>query len=172
VEVFVGDLEAAAKWYKDVLGLTEIARWDPEPLMAGPQGPAAGQQSIKHSVLSDCEQQNVGDPAASGARLPLLLHCGQVEIIAIPFARELLFSILIDCGGDNGLHDVRIIADGSWGQGERHLLHQFFHCVVVDIREVSVSKGWINPLVERVSAIVDSGLLDGVTFAVGKRLQP
>ena len=35
VEVFVGDLEVAAKWYEDVLGLTEITRWDPEPLMIG-----------------------------------------------------------------------------------------------------------------------------------------
>ena len=35
VEVFVGDLAAAAKWYQDVLGLKEITRWQPEPVMIG-----------------------------------------------------------------------------------------------------------------------------------------
>jgi catechol 2,3-dioxygenase-like lactoylglutathione lyase family enzyme len=35
VEVFVSDIAAAAKWYKDVLGLKEMARWEPEPMMIG-----------------------------------------------------------------------------------------------------------------------------------------
>jgi catechol 2,3-dioxygenase-like lactoylglutathione lyase family enzyme len=38
VEVFVGDIAAAAKWYEDVLGLRELARWDPEPVMMGAGG--------------------------------------------------------------------------------------------------------------------------------------
>ena len=33
VEVFVRDIEAAAQWYAKVLGLKEVGRWDPEPVM-------------------------------------------------------------------------------------------------------------------------------------------
>ena len=35
VEVFVGDIEVAAKWYEDVLGLKETMRREPEPVMIG-----------------------------------------------------------------------------------------------------------------------------------------
>lgn len=35
VEVFVRDLESAVRWYDDVLGLKEIRRWDPHPIMIG-----------------------------------------------------------------------------------------------------------------------------------------
>jgi len=35
VEVFVSDLAAAARWYRQVLGLEEVVRWDPEPVMIG-----------------------------------------------------------------------------------------------------------------------------------------
>jgi len=35
VEVFVRDIQAAARWYREVLGLVERYRWDPEPLMIG-----------------------------------------------------------------------------------------------------------------------------------------
>ena len=35
VEVYVQDIEASARWYDKVLGLKEIHRWDPEPLMIG-----------------------------------------------------------------------------------------------------------------------------------------
>lgn len=38
VEVFVRDLEAAARWYREVLGLEELMRWDPEPVMIGVGG--------------------------------------------------------------------------------------------------------------------------------------
>jgi catechol 2,3-dioxygenase-like lactoylglutathione lyase family enzyme len=38
VEVFVRDLEAARTWYLEVLGLEEIHRWDPEPVMIGAGG--------------------------------------------------------------------------------------------------------------------------------------
>ena len=31
VEVMVGDMKAAAKWYNQVLGLRETHSWDPEP---------------------------------------------------------------------------------------------------------------------------------------------
>jgi catechol-2,3-dioxygenase len=36
VEVYVRDLEASARWYAQVLGLRELARWEPEPVMIGP----------------------------------------------------------------------------------------------------------------------------------------
>ncbi len=35
VEVFVPDIEASVRWYAKTLGLAEIARWDPEPVMVG-----------------------------------------------------------------------------------------------------------------------------------------
>ena len=35
VEVMVRDLDAAACWYREVLGLVEQRRWDPEPVMIG-----------------------------------------------------------------------------------------------------------------------------------------
>jgi catechol 2,3-dioxygenase-like lactoylglutathione lyase family enzyme len=35
VEVFVRDIEAAARWYFQVLDLREVARWNPEPVMIG-----------------------------------------------------------------------------------------------------------------------------------------
>jgi catechol 2,3-dioxygenase-like lactoylglutathione lyase family enzyme len=38
VEVFVRDLEAAARWYNEALGLHEIHRWSPEPVMIGAGG--------------------------------------------------------------------------------------------------------------------------------------
>jgi len=38
VEVFVRDLEAAARWYHETLGLQELRRWDPEPIMIGAGG--------------------------------------------------------------------------------------------------------------------------------------
>jgi catechol 2,3-dioxygenase-like lactoylglutathione lyase family enzyme len=38
VEVFVRSIPDAIRWYGDVLGLTEMARWDPEPVMIGAGG--------------------------------------------------------------------------------------------------------------------------------------
>jgi len=38
VEVFVCDIDAAIRWYADVLGLTVLHRWDPEPVMIGAGG--------------------------------------------------------------------------------------------------------------------------------------
>lgn len=35
VEVFVRNPDAAARWYAEVLGLREVCRWDPEPIMIG-----------------------------------------------------------------------------------------------------------------------------------------
>src|SRR5262245_30321658 len=35
VEVFVRDIDAAKAVYRDGLGLEEVARWDPEPVMIG-----------------------------------------------------------------------------------------------------------------------------------------
>ncbi len=38
VEVFVRDLDAAARWYAEVLGLKEMSGWEPEPVMIGAGG--------------------------------------------------------------------------------------------------------------------------------------
>jgi catechol 2,3-dioxygenase-like lactoylglutathione lyase family enzyme len=38
VEVFVRDIPAAIRWYGETLGLVEIQRWDPEPVMVGAGG--------------------------------------------------------------------------------------------------------------------------------------
>ena len=38
VEVFVKNIDAAVRWYHDVLGLAEVARWNPEPVMIGAGG--------------------------------------------------------------------------------------------------------------------------------------
>jgi catechol-2,3-dioxygenase len=38
VEVFVRDIEQACNWYAQVLGLQQVARWDPEPVMIGAGG--------------------------------------------------------------------------------------------------------------------------------------
>jgi catechol 2,3-dioxygenase len=35
VEVFVSDLDRALKWYGEVLGLQEVRRWEPEPILIG-----------------------------------------------------------------------------------------------------------------------------------------
>lgn len=35
VEVFVRDLDASIRWYERVLGLREVHRWEPEPIMIG-----------------------------------------------------------------------------------------------------------------------------------------
>ena len=35
VEVFVNDIAQAKEWYGRVLGLQEMERWDPEPVMIG-----------------------------------------------------------------------------------------------------------------------------------------
>jgi catechol 2,3-dioxygenase-like lactoylglutathione lyase family enzyme len=35
VEVYVRDVESALKWYQNVLGLTEVRRWEPEPILIG-----------------------------------------------------------------------------------------------------------------------------------------
>ena len=35
VEVFVRDLDAAVAWYRDTLGLEEVRRWDPDPVLIG-----------------------------------------------------------------------------------------------------------------------------------------
>jgi catechol-2,3-dioxygenase len=38
VEVFVRSIPDAIQWYEAVLGLKEIQRWDPEPVMVGAGG--------------------------------------------------------------------------------------------------------------------------------------
>lgn len=38
VEILVQDIDAAIEWYHKVLGLEEMTRWDPEPVMIGAGG--------------------------------------------------------------------------------------------------------------------------------------
>jgi catechol 2,3-dioxygenase-like lactoylglutathione lyase family enzyme len=38
VEAYVRDLDSSARWYREVLGLEEVRRWHPEPLMIGRGG--------------------------------------------------------------------------------------------------------------------------------------
>ena len=38
VEVIVGDIEQSIRWYHDILGLREVCRWDPHPVMIGAGG--------------------------------------------------------------------------------------------------------------------------------------
>ena len=38
VEVFVRDMEKSIRWYEKVLGLKELMRWDPHPVMMGAGG--------------------------------------------------------------------------------------------------------------------------------------
>ncbi len=38
VELFVRDIPAAIRWYGEVLGLVEVCRWNPEPIMIGAGG--------------------------------------------------------------------------------------------------------------------------------------
>ena len=52
VEVFVRDLEQAARWYADVLGLQEVMRWDPEPVMI-----AAGETKLALFRADSAERQ-------------------------------------------------------------------------------------------------------------------
>jgi catechol 2,3-dioxygenase-like lactoylglutathione lyase family enzyme len=35
VEVYVRDLDRALRWYQEALGLTEVRRWEPEPILIG-----------------------------------------------------------------------------------------------------------------------------------------
>ncbi len=39
-ELFVRDIDAAIRWYGDVLGLAVLHRWNPEPVMIGAGGTA------------------------------------------------------------------------------------------------------------------------------------
>jgi len=57
VEVFVRDLAAAAQWYRQTLGLEEVCRWDPEPVMVG-----AGHTKL---ALFQAPDSNPGDESAA-----------------------------------------------------------------------------------------------------------
>ncbi|HXO19649.1 MAG TPA: VOC family protein [Thermoanaerobaculia bacterium] len=70
VEVLVSDLEAAARWYREVLGLVEIRRWDPEPVMIGASGTTGG--SMLALFLADPVAAVDGLPDASDAPVAIL----------------------------------------------------------------------------------------------------
>lgn len=50
VEVMVMDLEASARWYKDILGLKETHRWDPEPIFIEANGTALALFQAVHAA--------------------------------------------------------------------------------------------------------------------------
>jgi hypothetical protein len=108
----------------------------------------------------------------SGRRLPLLLKNWCVDVLVIPLPRELLFPVLIDRGSDDGLDDVAVIADRGRGKRFRHPLDQLLQRVIVDLRQMDIPKDGIDPFVERVTARIDSCLLDRIAFAVGKGPEP
>lgn len=62
VEVFVRDLEASARWYRDVLGLEETRRWVPEPVMIGVGG--------TNLALFLADAPAVGDPERGSKATP------------------------------------------------------------------------------------------------------
>jgi catechol 2,3-dioxygenase len=62
VEVFVRDLDRAARWYGEVLGLREIHRWDPEPVFIG-----AGETCL---ALFQASTDAPAVPAADAASRP------------------------------------------------------------------------------------------------------
>jgi catechol 2,3-dioxygenase-like lactoylglutathione lyase family enzyme len=62
VEVFVRDLARSVRWYEKVLGLREVCRWDPEPIMVG-----AGDTKL---ALFQAEAHAAG-PAPSQAPSPI-----------------------------------------------------------------------------------------------------
>lgn len=66
VEVLVRDLDAAARWYGEVLGLVEQRRWEPEPVMIG----AAGGGPMLALFLADgaAERGAVREGAGHGSR--------------------------------------------------------------------------------------------------------
>jgi catechol 2,3-dioxygenase-like lactoylglutathione lyase family enzyme len=57
VEVFVRSIPEAIRWYGEVLGLRESARWDPEPVMIGAGGTmlALFQAAPKSAPRSEAE---------------------------------------------------------------------------------------------------------------------
>ena len=60
VEVFVQDIEAGIRWYSDVLGLKEVARWDPHPVMIGAGGTMLALFKAKAEPSLD-EHHSVGE---------------------------------------------------------------------------------------------------------------
>jgi catechol 2,3-dioxygenase-like lactoylglutathione lyase family enzyme len=56
VEVFVRSIPDAIRWYGDVLGLRETARWDPEPVMIGRGGTQLALFEARSSVGADAER--------------------------------------------------------------------------------------------------------------------
>lgn len=58
VEVFVRDIDAAIRWYEDVLGLTLLHRWDPEPAMIGAGGTKLALFRIKAGMPSFIDERS------------------------------------------------------------------------------------------------------------------
>ncbi len=63
VEVFVRDIEPSIRWYGDVLGLKEVARWDPNPVMIEAGGTKLALFKAKAKTSRD-ERQSVGEGAS------------------------------------------------------------------------------------------------------------
>ncbi len=60
VEVFVRDIEVSVRWYTNVLGLVEIHRWEPHPVMIG-----AGDTKLA-LFQADADAKSLSDDALRG----------------------------------------------------------------------------------------------------------
>lgn len=57
VEVFVRSIPDAIRWYGEVLGLRETARWDPEPVMIGRGGTQLALFEARRDMVDSAEKR-------------------------------------------------------------------------------------------------------------------
>lgn len=62
VEVFVRDFEESIRWYKRVLGLSVVHRWDPEPIMIGIEGTKLALFQAGSGSQASAEDRHAGNP--------------------------------------------------------------------------------------------------------------
>ena len=98
VEVFVRDIEASVRWYADVLGLVEIHRWEPHPVMigAGDTKLALFQENADAKPLSKDDLRG---------KLHWYLVAWKVDRLGFEEAQEHLRGLGIECRGpiDHGI---------------------------------------------------------------------
>jgi catechol 2,3-dioxygenase-like lactoylglutathione lyase family enzyme len=98
VEVFVRDLEAAVRWYADVLGLCEIRRWEPHPVMIG-----VGETKLA-LFQADADAKPLSDDDVRG-KLHWYLVAWKVDCLGFERAQEHLRGLGIEFRGpiDHGI---------------------------------------------------------------------
>ena len=98
VEVFVRDIDAAARWYADVLGLREVGRWEPEPVMI-----AAG--STKLALFRADNDSTAGENGRSWHRVAWSTdRTGFAEAQKHLAARKIPFRGPIDHGSSHSIY--------------------------------------------------------------------